>query len=43
MSCWAFAEFTDVDAMQQDFAAPVERTFDRLIDSALRNIAMCIT
>lgn len=28
--CWAFAEFTDVYAMQQDFAAHVEQAFDRL-------------
>lgn len=33
---WAFAEFTDVYAMQQDFADLVERAFGEMIDGVLR-------
>jgi len=32
---WAFAEFTEVYAMQQDFAAKVEEAFQRMVDAAL--------
>jgi type III restriction enzyme len=32
---WAFAEFTDVYAMQHDFAAKVAQAFDALIENAL--------
>ena len=32
---WAFAEFTDVYAMQHDFAAKVEQAFNQMIDSTL--------
>ena len=32
---WAFAEFTDVYAMQQDFAAKVEQAFNKMIDCTL--------
>ena len=32
---WAFAEFTDVYAMQHDFEAKVQQAFDRLIAGAL--------
>jgi type III restriction enzyme len=31
---WAFAEFTDVWAMQEDFAKVVEKGFDKMIDAA---------
>lgn len=30
---WAFAEFTDVFQMQQDFAAKVEKEFEKMIES----------
>ena len=32
---WAFAEFTDVYAMQHDFAAKVEQAFNQMIDRTL--------
>lgn len=32
---WAFAEFTDVYAMQQDFGAVVERAFGEMLDGVL--------
>jgi type III restriction enzyme len=35
---WAFAEFTDVYAMQQDFAAKVEQAFNTMIDCALATV-----
>ena len=33
---WAFAEFTDVYAMQSDFEAKVEAAFNQMIEKALR-------
>ncbi|MCB9475326.1 MAG: DEAD/DEAH box helicase family protein [Deltaproteobacteria bacterium] len=33
---WAFAEFTDVYAMQDDFAQVVEKQFNEMIDNALQ-------
>ena len=30
---WAFAEFTDVYAMQDEFAAKVEAQFNEIVDS----------
>lgn len=33
---WAFAEFTDVYAMQQDFATVIERAFGEMIDRVLQ-------
>ena len=35
---WAFAEFTDVFAMQQDFAQVLERAFDDMIDRVLKPV-----
>jgi type III restriction enzyme len=32
---WAFAEFTEVYAMEADFAAKVEMEFNRVITSAI--------
>jgi type III restriction enzyme len=32
---WAFAEFTDVYAMQHDFASKVEQAFNTMVDAAL--------
>jgi type III restriction enzyme len=32
---WAFAEFTDVYAMQQDFAAKVQAAFESMVEHAL--------
>jgi type III restriction enzyme len=34
---WAFAEFTDIYAMEEDFARKVEAEFNKLIDNATNN------
>lgn len=33
--CWAFAEFTDVFEMQDDFAAKVQAEFGKMVVGAL--------
>jgi type III restriction enzyme len=35
---WAFVEFTDIWAMQSDFAAAVEAAFNRAIDEAVQGV-----
>lgn len=34
---WAFAEFTDIYEMQEDFAKKVESEFNKMIDKVVRN------
>jgi type III restriction enzyme len=36
---WAFAEFTDVWAMQEDFAKLVEAAFDEMVGSVMEVMA----
>ena len=36
---WAFAEFTDVYGMEEDFGKEVETSFDRMIESAASETA----
>ncbi|MDN5848339.1 MAG: hypothetical protein L0H63_01695, partial [Nitrococcus sp.] len=40
---WAFAEFTDVYAMQEDFAKKIEAEFDRMIQNATNNAETEVT
>lgn len=37
---WAFAEFTDVYAMQEDFAKKIEAEFNKMIQTVTEHIAM---
>ena len=40
---WAFAEFTDVYEMQEDFAEKVEMEFNRMIDGQCKLSSMKAT
>ncbi|MXW25705.1 MAG: nucleotidyltransferase family protein, partial [Dehalococcoidia bacterium] len=40
---WAFAEFTDVHAMEDDFGKEVETRFDRMVESAANETAAAMS